>query len=177
MKILTPFVGAVLVLIGAALAFAGAKFIFYAFAALIFMLISGLCFMIFYNVMPPEKTSLGVLIGGLLVSVILGALFAYYLGYKFAKEWSVALVGAWAGIVLGLVGSKVAGVTNGTVTLGMALVCGLIGGYLGRKWRRGLKSFGTAFVGAFLMIRGVACYVGGYPSEYQLPSDVNSKES
>jgi hypothetical protein len=102
---------------------------------------------------------------------------AAFMSYQFAKGWAVPLLAAWGGLVLGLVAAEVAGVTGGTAPLLMGVAGAVIGGYLGRKMNRMVRSIGTAFVGSFLVARGVACYLGGYPSEMQLPATGPAKEN
>ena len=78
MKQIAPFIGAILILVGGALCFAGAKFLLYALAALVFMLVTSLLFSIFYSLMPSETSSVYVLIGGLVACSIVGGLVAYF---------------------------------------------------------------------------------------------------
>lgn len=102
---------------------------------------------------------------------------AAYLGFKFFQEYAVALLAAWGGLALGMIAAEVAGVKGGTGPLIIAVAGAIIGGYLGRKMNRFIRSVGTAFVGSFLIARGVACYAGGYPSAMQLPESGPNKET
>ena len=167
MDALDPFIGTILLVIGVFLAFAGAKFLFQAIGAFVFLLTTGLVFMLSYNFLPPDKVSGGggiaLLIGIGLVSLALGTAVAYY-SYRFAKEWSVALLAAWGGIALGFFVVRLAHIHSGTASLLIALAGAVFGGWLGRKMTRMIRCLGTAFVGSFLIVRGVACYAGGYPS-------------
>lgn len=156
------------------MAFAGAKFLFLAFASLIFLAISAIVFMICYSLLPASSVTPVALGGSLVASMLVGG-GAAFVSFKFAKEWAVPLLAAWGGLVLGLIAAEVAGVTGGTAPLLMGVAGAVICGYLGRKMNRMVRSVGTAFVGSFLIARGVACYVGGYPSEMQLPESGPSK--
>ena len=177
LKALGPFIGAVLIVVGAALCFAGAKFIYFAFAALALLFCAGVLFSVFYSLLPLDYSSVPLLACGLAVSLILGAVFAKYVAYKFTKEWAVAVVGAWGGAVLGLFACRMAGVKNRLVDALIALVLAAIGFMVGKHFKRGIKIMGTAFVGAFLVIRGVSFYAGGYPGQLALPQDVDSPEA
>ena len=37
---------------------------------------------------------------------------------------------------------------------------------MGRKYNQGIKKFGTAIIGSFILVRGVSLYVGNFPSEF-----------
>ena len=37
---------------------------------------------------------------------------------------------------------------------------------MGRKYNQGIKKFGTAIIGSFILVRGVSMYVGNFPSEF-----------
>ena len=95
-------------------------------------------------------------------SLVLGAATGWY-SLRFFKAWGMALVSAWGGIIIGLVLAKAFDIHNGTACLLIALVSGILGAWLGRTMSRFLRSAGTAFVGSFLVIRGVGCYAGHYP--------------
>ena len=56
------------------------------------------------------------------------------------------------------------------------MVCGLVAMYLSDKLKRGIEVWGTALIGAFLLVRGVGMYAPGYPSEFSPPEkDINNK--
>lgn len=167
-NLVKPFVGAILIVLGLLMTFAGTKFLFYVFAGLVFTAITAISFMICYSVLPASSVTPVALGGCLVVSMIAGGGVAF-ITYRFAKEWAVALLAAWGGLVLGLIAAEVAGVTGGTAPLLMGVAGAVICGYLGRNMKRMVQAIGTAFVGSFFIARGVACYAGGYPSEMALP--------
>lgn len=167
MTAIKPYLGFILIIAGLALAFAGRKFVIPAFAFLIFLASSGLIFLICYNFLPAGTVSpvwLGVL---LFVSCLIGG-FVAYVTKKFADEWSMSLLAAWGGIVLGLIIAKMAGVRSGAASLGIAGVGAVVGGCLGKKMNHLAKCAGTSFVGAFLTIRGAGMFA---PQKYAYPSE------
>jgi hypothetical protein len=49
----------------------------------------------------------------------------------------------------------------------IAVVLGTVGGlFAGYKFNKYAKAIGTAVIGSFLLIRGIGCYAGGFPSDY-----------
>lgn len=78
----------------------------------------------------------------------------------------MSILGGWLGIVLVMFVLKMAGVKNQNVVLGTALVGAIGFGVLANKFKAGIKRLGTAFIGAFIVVRGVASYLGGLPSEF-----------
>ena len=47
-----------------------------------------------------------------------------------------------------------------------AAIGGIGGAYLGYTYKRGIKKFGTAIIGSFLLIRGASMYFWNFPSEF-----------
>ena len=161
---LAPFVGGILIVMGLAFTFAGAKFLFFGFAALVFLLVSALLFLIIYNFLP-VSAGLPVVIGTLVVSILAGFGVSFFT-FKFGKEWAVCLLAAWGGIVLALIIVELFGITNPMIELVLVVVLAVGCGYVGKQMNKLIRCLGTAFVGAFLIVRGIAFYAGGYPSEF-----------
>lgn len=44
----------------------------------------------------------------------------------------------------------------------------LLGGYLGKEYNKLVRCVGTSIIGAFLLVRGVSMYVGGWPTDAAL---------
>jgi hypothetical protein len=60
---------------------------------------------------------------------------------------------------------KLAGVKNQNIVLGVCLVTAIGCAFLSNKFKSGIKRTGTAFIGAYLTVRGIGTYAGGFPSE------------
>ena len=102
----------------------------------------------------------------LVIAALAFGVLAGLAAFKLAKEWGVSILAFWLGIMVALLVLKLAQVQNQNITLGAAAVGGLVGAYLGRKYNTGIKKFGTAIIGSFILIRGVAMYLGNFPSEF-----------
>ena len=59
-----------------------------------------------------------------------------------------------------------ASIKNQNVLLGCSLLAAVGFGMLANKFKAGIKRLGTAFIGSFIVIRGIASYAGGLPSEF-----------
>lgn len=51
--------------------------------------------------------------------------------------------------------------------MGAACVGGILGAIAGWKLKKRIEIFGTALIGSFFIIRGIALYVGNFPSEFE----------
>lgn len=158
MNKLKPFMGGILILFGLAMTFMGAKLLFQIFGGLVFLLTTSVLFMVIYNFFLPVTASIYVVGGVALVACVCGV-FAAIFTYKFAKEWSVSLLAAWGGIVLAVIIANIANLNNATATIALAVVCAIAAGYVGKKMNKLVRTAGTAFVGAGLVMKGVSLYI------------------
>jgi len=162
LDMLAPFIGALLIVFGGFMTFAGAKFVPAFVSILVGILVDVVLFSLSYNLFFQTSTGSGVVIGVLVFTTLLGCL-AVYFAYRVAKGWATAILGAWAGIAIGVTLIKLFGVENIIVTLVTALLFGALGVYVGKKYNRFIRSVGTAIIGSFLLVRGIGSYAGGYP--------------
>jgi len=51
---------------------------------------------------------------------------------------------------------------------GVAAIFGVIGGYIATKFWKGMIIIATSFIGAYMIIRSVSVYAGGFPNEIEL---------
>uniref|UniRef100_A0A7S3ISL7 Transmembrane protein 198 n=1 Tax=Strombidium inclinatum TaxID=197538 RepID=A0A7S3ISL7_9SPIT len=163
MENLNNIIGVILIVIGLAFTFVGAKFLIIGFSALVFLLSGGIAFLLFYNLLPLSSPNVAQVVS-FLAAIAIGFGSAWC-SYKFAQDWAVPLLAAWGGIVTALILANLLHVTSSTVELILVIVGAGVFGYLGKKMNRFIRCLGTAFVGSFLLMRGIACYAGGYPSE------------
>ena len=168
----TPLIGAFLIVFGGLMTFFGARFIFQVFAFLVFLLVTGIFFLTSYNFFLSDKhTTTTVLVIVLVAGMALGGLVSYGT-YKFAKAWTVTILGAWAGIAIFLTIAKLANLNKPSESILAAVLGALLGGYVGKKLNRLIRSVGTALIGAYITTRGVGCYAGGYPSETDFAGNI-----
>lgn len=172
---ISPYLGFILIVLGGGLAFAGAKLILLAFTILVSVAVSGGLFMMSYNLFIPTKSSEGVYGVVLLICVVIGGVLGY-LSKKFAKAWATTLLATWVGFVAMSLLVKIAGIYNNYAVLGLSILGAVAGGFLGKKLDKHIKSFGTAFIGAYLLIRGIGTFAGGYPSESELAKQAQDGE-
>lgn len=138
--------------------YAGAKFLFQIFGGLVFLLTTSGLFMTIYNFFLPVSSSIYIVSTVGVFAAAMGVLMAIFT-YKFAKEWAVTLLAAWGGIIAAMVIISIAGITNSTVTILIAVLAAVAAGYVGKKMNKLVRTAGTAFVGAGLVIKGVTCYL------------------
>jgi len=148
--------------------FFGSRFIQLLGAVIVGLVVCAAVFGFGYNLLPPHHTKLWELILILVVGIILGALVGK-VAWNFIKNWVVSIMAAAACTVLILMLLGVADVNNGYAKVGAIVVGIFVGGYIGKKLNKPIKTFGTAFIGAFLVVRGVSFFVGGWPGEDEEP--------
>jgi hypothetical protein len=144
--------------------FAGAKLLFQIFGGLVFLLTSTILFMIIYNFFLPVDASIGIILGVVVVAIAVGVGMAIC-SYKFSKEWAVPLLAAWGGIILAMLVVGIANISNGYAIMALYVGFAVGAGYVGKKMNKLVRTTGTAFVGAGIVMKGVSMYVikGGVP--------------
>jgi len=163
-ELLAPYVGFIIIFVGLVMVFFGSRFIQLLGAFLVGLLITGVVFGIGFNFLPPHHTKLWVLILLLLVGIAFGVLGAK-LAWNFIKNWVVSIMAAAAVAVMVLMILGVANVTNLYIKMAALFVGMLSGGFIGKKLNKLIKTFGTAFIGSFLVVRGVSFFLGGWPGD------------
>ena len=78
------------------------------------------------------------------------------------------LLSAWGCMVVGLLLIKALGIRSGVIVLAVTVAGAIGGGYVGKKMNNFVKSAATAFVGAFLTLRGIGMFL---PKAYAYPSE------
>lgn len=74
---LAPFLGIILILVGIIMTFAGAKFLLLVITALTFIAVTGLVFLVFYNLFLGSNSSQGVMVTVLVIALIAGGAASY----------------------------------------------------------------------------------------------------
>lgn len=162
-RFITPFLGAILIVVGLIMVVRGPRFIRFIAAFIVGLFVSGLVFGALYSFIP-TGTHTAVLVIVLLVAIGAGGLAAK-LGWEFVKTFMIPIMAA-AGSVAGIL--LLAGalhVDNKYTKIGLIFVAIILGGFLGHKFNNPVKTFGTAFVGAFMTVRGLSTIFGGWPGD------------
>lgn len=156
-----------MIVVGLAFLFTGARFVLISFGAVVFFVSSYFLFIFIYGFLPQASTSIYVLVGLLIATVIVGVAAAF-VASKFAEHWGTFVIGVGGGVALALFVLTFAKVKNELITIAVSVVAGLIGGILGKRFNKLVRCIGTSVIGAFILVRGVAFYVGNWPSSISL---------
>mmetsp|Transcript_35880 Transcript_35880/g.55076 ORF Transcript_35880/g.55076 Transcript_35880/m.55076 type:complete len:207 (-) Transcript_35880:105-725(-) len=108
-------------------------------------------------------------LGGCLIA---GAVIGTFM-VKFLK-FGIALLGAFAGISLGLLLSSSIQISNGWIFWAILIGFGGLTALLTFKLRDHILIFSTALLGSFLLVRGVGFYAGNYPSPFELRKEIQA---
>lgn len=166
MDMIAPYTGALFILVGLVMCFYGSRFLPFMIAFLMGLLVGGFIGMVGYSFIDKAKVQLFHLIILLAVSVIFGIIAGICI-FKVANNWAVTMLSFWLGIMVAVFILKLAQIQNQNITLIACGVGGMIGAYIGSKYNHGIKKLGTGVIGSFLLIRGLAMYIGHFPSEFE----------
>ena len=161
------FGGIILIGSGLVMTFAGAKFLLLVFTCLVGFAVTGIFSLVVYNLFLSPDTEQGVFLTIFVIAALLG-IAAGYFSKKFAKAWATTLLAVWVGFIAASMLAKLLGIYNQYASTTIAILGAVGAGVLGKKLDKHIKSFGTAFIGAYLLIRGIGTYAGGYPSEAEI---------
>ena len=159
--LIAPFIGAIYMSFGILLTFFGAKFLFQFVAFGFALFVTGILFLLSYNLFLPHD-KVWVLIAYLFLCSVAAGYISYQC-YSFAKTWAVSLISAWGGLGLGLILIKLTFIQNATLTLVAGVASAVTGAIFGKKLNLLVRSCGTAVFGSYLIIKGVNAYLGGLP--------------
>jgi len=143
--------------------FAGARFVIISLGAVVFFVSSYFLFIFVYEFLPQGSTSIYALVGLIIASILVGFVGAF-VASKFALIWGTTVIGVGGGVALALFILTFAKVTVEWITIAACVVAGLIGGKLGNKYNKLVRCVGTSLIGSFILVRGVAFYVGNWPT-------------
>jgi len=160
MNAITSVQGAIEIVGGAVLCFHGVLVLTKALTFLCFFTVAGFCMLAgeaFFDFYSDNHTPL-ICTG--VIAVIAGAIAAYFF-YKVVDNYGTALLGFVGGVTASfLLLSKV---NSNSVKLVIAIIAGIVGFFVGKRYDQKVKAYGTAFVGSFLLVHGISQYVGGFP--------------
>lgn len=164
-EVFSKFASPILILFGAVMCFFGSKFLPIMIGFLGGLLITVLVALSGFNFLDPERAQQWHFIV-LVVAALAFGILAGCAAHRLAKEWGVTLLAFWLGIMFATFVLKLLQLQNQNYTLAAAAIGGIGGAYLGKTYNRGIKKFGTAIIGSFLLIRGASAYIGNFPSEF-----------
>lgn len=152
----------------------GTKFIYGVFGAIIGTISAGALFALVYAMFLPIDSEVGLVAGVIAICVIVGGLIAYFT-FKITYKFIVPILGAAAGIFSFLMLAKVF-MLKGYLNFLMAIVGAIGGWFFGFKFHTFIRAFATSIVGSFMMVRGIGCYLPGYPNETTINVNVIVKD-
>jgi len=148
------------------------------------------------------KTSIFIISFSTVIFIVTALLYAFVISYN-AEEWigwiilpaaaivgvitgyftwsflriGIILIGLWAGATLGaLLFQSVFYLATSEVWMlwSLMIVGGLLCAVATLKFYNLVMIIGTSIIGAFLLIRGIGVFAGGYPNEFQLHNEIIS---
>lgn len=166
--------GAVFIVLGVFLTFLGRK-LFLAAVFIASFFLTGLLFLaICYGTFLSDNSEDWVGWLMLAISIILGTIVGVLL-VKYSK-FAAAVIGAWAGYILGLFLNDLALWPIGlawvfwVVNIACALICAI----LAFIFFNPAVILGTAFIGSYSLMRGIGLYAGGFQNEYTIAQEIQS---
>lgn len=160
--------GTILVIIGAIMVFFGQRFFRYVMG-LLGAFVAFLTIMYFSSLFGwlGETWSLVTL---LVIAVLVGLLLGFIV-FK-SVPICICLLGVMAGFFGASALFAVIVATTGYdalwLLITMAVIFSILAGVLAFKFSKGFLSFGTAFVGGYMFMRGTSLWFGHYPSEMEM---------
>ena len=91
-----------------------------------------------------------------------------------SRKTGVAILAAWGGVTLGFILSATFVIENIYAEWGIIIGCAVVCAFFAFKSEKLVIMCATAHIGAYLTIRGISMYAGGFPNEASLHSELKS---
>lgn len=169
--------GAMFIVGGAFFCFLGKKL----FKAAIFVVTAILTvfaiLLLFYTTFLKDTTENWVGWVVLVCSILIGLVAGFFV--MKLERLGAALLAGWGGFLLGMMLNEMAFYKVGSVALfwSLAIGCAIIAAVLSFFLFEHVLIIGTAFGGAYMLVRGVSMYAGGFPNEFTLISQVQAGDT
>ena len=171
LKSLGKWWGAVMIPSGLVLTLFGFKMIQFTFALLIFLSLAVGTFLLFVLVVFATSLSTPKLIFVALLSVAAGGSGAFY-GTKHMTKFGIAVLASFGMISLSFLVVPLMGIQGfehaNFVKLFIYVLFGAAGFAGAAYFSDGIQVFVTAFIGAYLAVRGVSLFAGGFINEFDI---------
>jgi len=170
-----PFVGAILVAAGLVMCFYGSKFLFWVLGGLVGAVTTGITFQMLYSLWLSgnDSLSMGVFVGVLIGCIIVGGLVAWLTSHL-TRKFSVPIIAGVGGAALILILLGAFNVENTYIEVAGAVAGAALGIFIGYRTKKFVKSAGTAMIGAFMIVRGISNYAGGWANENAVANQVSN---
>ena len=164
--------GGIMIVFGLILAFFGNKFVTVVIAIMTALatLVLGVYFTAMFvdAVFDPESIkdfAVWIILG---IWVIIAVVAGVFIAKK--RKWGLAVVGAFGGVMIGLLLTTVFGpsIKSAGVYYAIIIACALVAFFVAFKTEKFVLIFCTSFIGSYLFVRGISMYAGGFPNETEL---------
>jgi len=164
--------GAIIIVIGLILAVFGNKFLtgVVAIMSCLVTIILGVYFTsLFVDAVFKQENikdyAVWIILG---IWVIIGIVVGYFMVKK--RKWGIALMGAFGGVILGLLITTMVGpaISNDIFFYLIVIGFGILAFIITLYTEKAVIIVTTSFIGSYLIIRGIAMYAGGFPNETEL---------
>jgi len=122
-----------------------------------------------------SKGGVGLLVTSFFLALAGGAGMAFLA--KISKQYGIMALGAFGGYMLGTIiytGIITIWWTNSIGAVLTGIICAIIAAGLSIKLQDKVMVILTAFIGAYLFVRGFSMFIGGYPNEALLYQQMNN---
>lgn len=162
--------GGVMILLGFVCCFFGNKlvnFVIFAVTALaVFVIVGALSFQMFLKNVTEDWQQ------WLFAAIILAIAFTAGWGVMKLRKWGIGVVAGWGGVMIGFVLTAAFLIKNVYAYWATIAACAGICFYIAIKVEKIVIIVMTSFIGAYVMVRGVSFYIGGFPSEMELRTEL-----
>jgi len=161
-KTLEKYTGAILLVAGLVLCFYGAAVLPWAIAFMVFFLVASFVMGIGNAMADYYSGDMTPIIGFAVVGCIAGGVAAWLFS-KIYKEWAASLIACFGGFIVTIMVISMFNLPNIANLIALIVICGLCV-YFGKMYDNQIKAYGTAGVGAFLIVYGIASFADKAPS-------------
>lgn len=161
-KTFEKFIGVIALVAGLVLCFYGAAILPIALGFLVFFLVTGFVMGLGNVLTDYYSGSMTPILSFAAVGAICGAV-ASYCFTKIYKEWGSALLALFGGLIVSMLLLMLVNL-SATVQIILAVIICSIFVFIGKKYDNYIKAYGTAGVGAFLTVYGIASFFDMAPS-------------
>lgn len=159
LKAVGPYFGVLAIIFGALMTYAGAKFLFVVLSLLVAGLTTGISFLLIFNLFVPVTASKGAVGGLLFACFVLGGIVTF-VSYKFTTRAAVPVIAGICGMFAFLALYRLTKLHIPIVRIVFMVAGFALAAFFGHKVQGHVKTIGTAFIGANIIINGVSMYAG-----------------
>ena len=169
MAAVSPFIGAIMIVFGLLITYAGARFLFAVLSFIIALLVTSVSFLLIFNLFI-SITAPAIQVYGVLVLCILIGVIVTSVTYEVTGKATIPIIAGICGVfaMLAIYNSTILSTSlDSPLVKILFCLCGFaLGAHFGHKAQFSFKTIGTAFIGAHIIIHGISFYYG----HFELPN-------